>query len=113
MLTIPKRMVKRWCMVDGQPGYLLTNGLKVKQSSIKFEDNACPGCRKQPADKRHEAYIKRFGLCLDCHSRKLFPLDDGKRGKYYLTMCCTRTVGVQMCYYEVDYMLRTCVRVLI
>lgn len=109
---IPRRMVKEWCKVDGEPGYLLTNGVKIKQSIVEFVDIQCPKCKKIFSDKkeskRQEAYIKRFNVCLMCHSKELFPNDADKANRYRLTMGCTASVGAHGLHYNVDYMLRKC-----
>lgn len=109
MLVISKRMVSRWCKVDGQPGYLLTTGAKVKQTSVRFEEEQCESCHKT-GDKRHEAYVRRFGLCVSCHAKKLFPDSEEKRGKFLLNMSCLKTLVLYGARYSVDQMTRTVVR---
>lgn len=108
---IPRRMVKEWTMVSGQPGYLLTNGMKLKQSIVEFVDIQCPKCKKifnSKESKRFEAYIKRFNMCLRCHSIELFPDNPDKQNSFRLHMGCTASVGAHGLHYNVDYMLRTC-----
>ncbi len=114
MLVISRRMVKQWCRVDGEPGYLLTTGAKVKQSAVKFEEATCSGCgtdaMKDREPKRVEAYMRRFGLCLDCHAKKLFPNDPEKQNKFKLNMGCKRVSVIYGARYYVDFMARTLVR---
>jgi hydrogenase maturation factor HypF (carbamoyltransferase family) len=110
MVKISKRMIKAWCKINGEPGYLLTTGAKIAQSAVIFEETTCSECMKEYLDKRHEAYIVRFNMCLYCHSKKLFPNNLQKQNTFRLNMLCTKSVGRRGARYNVDYMLRTCVR---
>lgn len=114
MLILSKSMVKSWCKVDGQPGFLLISGAKVKQSAVKFEELTCQDCGKDSPQfeepRRMEAYIRRFQVCLGCHARKLFPDNQEKQDAFYLTMACKSSVGCLGRRYHVDYMMRTCTK---
>lgn len=114
MIVISKHMIKAWCKVEGQPGYLLTTGAKVKQTSVKFEQIICQECKKDVTileePKRMEAYVRRFAMCIECHAKKLFPDNEDKQNSFYLTMACKKSIGAYGETYQVDLMLRSCIR---
>lgn len=110
MLEISRRQIKAWAKVDGEPGYLLTSGAKVKQSSVKFVEQECPNCKRNTLQydepKRMEAYLRRFAMCLKCHAFLLFPNDEGKRNRFYLNMYCKKSISAYGIKYQVDQLLR-------